>query len=88
MAFMATEGTVYLLHFERPYHGPMQHHVGFTAGDLARRLDDHRAGTGSKTTRRAFDQGIAFVVARTLSMCGLRTSFTDRSQDMLDGFAG
>ena len=24
---MAIEGTVYLLHFERPYNGPMQHYV-------------------------------------------------------------
>jgi hypothetical protein len=29
------EGTIYLLHFERPYHGPMQHYVGFTADDRA-----------------------------------------------------
>jgi predicted GIY-YIG superfamily endonuclease len=64
---MALEGTVYLLHFERPYHGPMQHYVGFTDGDLDRRLDAHREGSGSKTTRRAFDQGIPFTLARTWS---------------------
>jgi predicted GIY-YIG superfamily endonuclease len=61
---MMAEGTVYLLHFERPYHGPMQHYVGFTY-DLDRRLEDHRAGTGGITTRRAFEQGIAFSLART-----------------------
>jgi hypothetical protein len=42
----------------------MQHYVGFTR-NLAQRLQDHREGTGSATTRRAFEQGIGFVLART-----------------------
>jgi predicted GIY-YIG superfamily endonuclease len=63
---MAVEGTVYLLHFKRPYHGPMQHYVGFTQ-DLDQRLKDHQEGSGCVTTRRAFDQGIAFTLARTWS---------------------
>lgn len=62
---MAVEGTVYLLHFERPFHGPMQHYVGFTAGDLEQRLKNHRDGTGCVTTRRAFERGITFTLART-----------------------
>lgn len=57
-------GIVYLLHFERPYHGPMQHYVGFTE-DLDQRLDSHRNGTACATTRRAFNQGIGFSLART-----------------------
>lgn len=65
MVLMATEGTVYLLHFERPYNGPMQHYVGFAADDLNRRLDAHREGTGGRTTRLAFSKGIAFTLART-----------------------
>ena len=64
---MAVEGTVYLLHYERPYHGPMRHYVGFTADDLDLRLQRHREGKGGKTTRYAFDQGIAFTLARTWS---------------------
>jgi predicted GIY-YIG superfamily endonuclease len=64
--FMAVEGIIYLLHFERPYHGPMRHYVGFT-DDLDRRLERHREGKGGKTTRRAFDQGISFTLARTWS---------------------
>jgi len=56
---------MYLLHFEHPYNGPMQHYVGFTASDLDQRLKDHRAETGAVTTRRAFEQGIAFTVVRT-----------------------
>jgi predicted GIY-YIG superfamily endonuclease len=62
---MSPEGTVYLLHFDRSYHGPMQHYVGFTTQDLDQRLKAHREGTGSVTTRRAFEQGIPFTVART-----------------------
>jgi predicted GIY-YIG superfamily endonuclease len=57
-------GTVYLLHFDRPYWGPRQHYVGFTR-NLPQRLRDHREGTaGCVTTRRAFDQGIGFTLAR------------------------
>ena len=64
---MAIEGTVYLLHFERPYNGPMQHYVGFAADDdhLNRRLEAHREGTGGRTTRLAFEKGITFTLART-----------------------
>jgi predicted GIY-YIG superfamily endonuclease len=56
-------GTVYLLHFDRPYWGPMQHYVGFTR-NLPQRLRAHREGDGCLTTRRAFDQGIGFTLAR------------------------
>ncbi len=49
---MSVEGTVYLLHYERPYHGPMQHYVGFTQ-DLDQRLKNHQKGKGCVTTRRA-----------------------------------
>lgn len=62
---MAVEGTVYLLHFERPYHGPMQHYVGFTVDGLDKRLEAHREGRGGKTTRYAFELGIGFTLART-----------------------
>jgi predicted GIY-YIG superfamily endonuclease len=57
-------GIVYLLHFDRPFNGPMQHYVGFTS-DLDQRLDNHRNGTACATTRRAFNQGIGFTLART-----------------------
>jgi predicted GIY-YIG superfamily endonuclease len=61
---MSAEGTVYLLHFERPYYGLMQHYVGF-AYDLDQRLRAHREGTACSTTRHAFEQGIGFELART-----------------------
>jgi len=55
---------VYLLHFDRPFNGPMQHYVGFTS-DLDQRLESHRNGTACATTRRAFNQAIGFTLART-----------------------
>lgn len=55
---------VYLLHFDSPFNGPMQHYVGFTS-DLEQQLQDHRNGTACATTRRAFIQGIGFTLART-----------------------
>ena len=63
---MTAEGTVYLLHFDRPYKGRMQHYVRFTY-DLERGLESHRKGTAGATTKLAFDQGIGFTLARTWS---------------------
>jgi predicted GIY-YIG superfamily endonuclease len=63
-ALSVIEGTVYLLHFERPFNGPMRHYLGWTT-DLDKRLEDHRRGHGSVTTRRAFEQGIGFELVRT-----------------------
>lgn len=57
-------GTVYLLHFDRPFWGSKQYYVGFTR-NLPQRLMNHREDSaGSVTTRRAFDQGIGFTLAR------------------------
>jgi hypothetical protein len=61
---MAVEGTVYLLHYERPYSGQMRHYLGFTY-DLGRRLENHRQGIAGATTKLAFDRGIGFTLART-----------------------
>jgi predicted GIY-YIG superfamily endonuclease len=61
---MTVEGTVYLLHFERPYKGRMRHYLGFTR-DLEQRLANHRQGTACVTTKLAFDRGIGFTLART-----------------------
>jgi predicted GIY-YIG superfamily endonuclease len=64
MANQDTEVTIYLLHFDRPYKGKMRHYLGFTS-DLDNRLMNHRCGTACVTTKRAFDRGIGFVLART-----------------------
>jgi predicted GIY-YIG superfamily endonuclease len=53
---MTVEGTVYLLHFERPYKGRMRHYLGFTR-NLEQRLENHRQGTACATTKLAFDRG-------------------------------
>ena len=41
----------------------MQPYRGFTR-DLSQRLRAHREGDGGVTTRRVFDQGIGFTLAR------------------------
>jgi hypothetical protein len=61
---MTAEGTVYLLHFERPYKGRSRHYLGFTR-NLDQRLENHRRGSACVTTKLAFDRGISFTLART-----------------------
>jgi predicted GIY-YIG superfamily endonuclease len=58
---------VYLLHFERPHSGRMQHYIGFTRDDLDQRLENHRQGGASATTKAAVNQEIRFTLARTWS---------------------
>lgn len=61
-------GTVYLLHFDRPFtvNGVtlVQHYLGWTV-DLRGRLREHAAGRGSFVTRKAHAQGVGFQVIRT-----------------------
>jgi hypothetical protein len=51
IGLMNDEGTVYLLHFERPYKGRSRHYLGFTQCDLEQRLENHRRGTACATTK-------------------------------------
>ena len=63
-AYDPPNGTVYLLHFERPYKHA-RHYIGWTK-DLDARLAAHRSGQGARLLAvllRA--HGIGFVVART-----------------------
>ena len=58
--------SVYLLHFSErisPNH-TTQHYIGYT-DDLARRLEEHRAGAGSRLCEVAKERGIDFVLVRT-----------------------
>jgi hypothetical protein len=64
-------GTVYLLHFNRPYGPPgapvgstAKHYVGW-AWDLAGRLADHEAGRGARLTEVVRAAGIGWQLART-----------------------
>lgn len=67
-AYEGLPGTVYLLHFERPFtvNGVtlVQHYLGWTQ-DLTRRLREHQAGRGSQVTKKARAQGVGFVLVRT-----------------------
>lgn len=56
-------GTVYLLHFDRPYKHA-SHYIGFTT-DLEARIKSHRNGTGARLMEVIKDAGIGFHVANT-----------------------
>jgi predicted GIY-YIG superfamily endonuclease len=58
-------GTVYLLHFARPY-GHAQHYLGW-ASKLEQRLAQHRAGRGARLLEVITDAGIPWRLARTWS---------------------
>jgi predicted GIY-YIG superfamily endonuclease len=56
-------GTVYLLHFDRPY-GHARHYTGWTT-DLSARLAEHAAGRGARLLAVARSAGVGWVLART-----------------------
>lgn len=56
-------GTVYLLHFDRPYKHA-RHYTGWAA-DLDARLDQHRHGHGARLLAVLKDAGIGWQLART-----------------------
>jgi predicted GIY-YIG superfamily endonuclease len=56
-------GTVYLLHFDRPY-AHAAHYTGWTA-DLPSRLADHAAGRGARLLAVINAAGIGWRLART-----------------------
>ncbi|MFB4266748.1 hypothetical protein [Nonomuraea sp. GTA35] len=60
---MTVTGTVYLLHFDRPYKHA-RHYIGWTSGDLTWRLRQHRNGRGARLLQVITAEGIGFVVAR------------------------
>ena len=57
------KGTVYLLHFDKPYHHA-RHYTGFTTS-LDARLDAHSKGTGARLMEVITEAGIGFQLART-----------------------
>jgi predicted GIY-YIG superfamily endonuclease len=59
----AANGTVYLLHFDRPYRHAA-HYTGWTT-NLADRLDDHATGHGARLLAVITQAGIGFTLART-----------------------
>ncbi|MFF5228424.1 hypothetical protein [Dactylosporangium sp. NPDC000521] len=60
---MSRAGTIYLLHFERPYQHA-RHYLGW-ASDLEARLADHLAGRGARLLAVVRSAGITWYLART-----------------------
>lgn len=56
-------GTVYLLHFGRPYFRA-RHYVGWST-NFRRRIEQHRSGSGSPLVRAVVSDGIEIYLART-----------------------
>ena len=56
-------GTVYLLHFAEPYYHA-RHYAGFSV-NLARRINQHRHGRGSRLIAAVVGAEITFIVVRT-----------------------
>jgi hypothetical protein len=58
----APVGTVYLLHFARPYYHA-RHYIGFSTC-IERRMREHRSGHGSPLVAAVFESGLEIFVAR------------------------
>jgi predicted GIY-YIG superfamily endonuclease len=56
-------GTVYLMHFDRPYHHA-RHYIGYT-DNMDARLARHHAGNGSKLLAEVRKAGIGYEMVRT-----------------------
>ena len=64
-AWFGVEGTVYLLHFDRPYRHA-RHYLGFTT-NLEQRLQAHATGNGAHLVEVVSHAGIGFRLVRTWS---------------------
>lgn len=58
-------GTIYIIHFDRPYKGTL-HYVGWTEGSVLDRLERHRSGRGSPLLKAVNDAGIKYKVSRSI----------------------
>lgn len=63
MTMTPAPGTVYLLHFDRPYEHA-RHYLGWTV-DLPARLAEHAAGRGARLLTVVRAAGIGWALART-----------------------
>ena len=61
---MTAQGTVYLLHFRRPFRHA-RHYLGFCAGDVAIRVAAHQAGQGARLLAVVSQAGIGVDLVRT-----------------------
>ena len=60
---MSVQGTVYLLHFDRPF-GHARHYLGW-ASNLEGRLWHHEHGDGANLLKHVKRAGITWTLART-----------------------
>jgi hypothetical protein len=60
----ASTGTVYLLHFDRPYFHA-KHYLGFTPGEVEDRVREHQCGRGARLVEVVTNAGIALELVRT-----------------------
>lgn len=60
---MATQGSVYLIHFERPYKHAT-HYLGFTEGNAFERLLTHKLGRGARLLEVLNQQRISYDISR------------------------
>lgn len=63
MGYAPEVGTIYLLHFERPYRHA-KHYLGWTS-ELDERLIQHQSGRGARLVAVITNAGIGFSVSRT-----------------------
>lgn len=61
---MSQTGTVYILHFDTPFHHA-RHYVGFTARDIYERFREHASGQGAKLMLAVSKAEIGFTVCKT-----------------------
>lgn len=57
-------GTIYLLHFDRPYQHA-RHYLGFTTQAIEERVREHMSGTGARLLSVVINAGISIELART-----------------------
>lgn len=61
---------VYLIHFDYPFKHA-RHYIGFVhPGNLEKRMEHHRAGTGARIMRAVTNAGIGWSVVRTWEDAG------------------
>ena len=60
---MQHKGTVYLIHFDKPYKHA-RHYIGFTT-DLNSRLEQHRNGNGARLMEVIKENNIQWCITRT-----------------------
>jgi hypothetical protein len=62
---LATQGTIYLIHFDKPYHHA-KHYLGWAHNQhFEARLEHHRNGNGSRLMAAVARAGIGWKVVRT-----------------------